>query len=91
MYRVGFPGWKLAARFRIPLLIRVNVYLDKEANVFWAKSPDLDGLIVEAATLDELRHEVTSAAGELLSMTLQTPNPRAATELRMLDTALCAA
>ena len=91
MYRVGFPGWKLAARLRVPLLIRVDVFQDKDANVFWARSPDLDGLTVEASTLDELRTEVMAAAGELLSLAIHTPHPRAATELRMRDTALCAA
>ena len=91
MYRVGLPGWKLAAWFRVPLLVRVNVYRDNDANVYWATSPDLDGLTVEATTLDELRQEVSWAASELLSMMIHTPNPRAATELRIREPALCAA
>ncbi len=91
MYRVGFPGWKLAARFGIPLLIRVNVHQDNEANVFCADSPDLDGLTVEGATLEEVRREVAVASGELLSLQLTTPNPKALTELRIRDESFCAA
>ena len=91
MYRVGFPGWKLAAKFGIPLLIRVNVHQDLEANVFWADSPDLDGLTVEGATFDDVRREVAIASGELLSLHLPTSNPKALTELRIRDETLCAA
>ena len=47
MYRLGFPGWKLAARMGIPLLIKLDVVHDREAAVFVATSRDLKGLVVE--------------------------------------------
>jgi Domain of unknown function (DUF1902) len=66
MYRVGFPGWKLAARFRIPLLLKIEVIRDEAANVFVATSPDLSGLVVEAENLDQLMPEVYSCVDMLL-------------------------
>lgn len=72
MYRVGFPGWKLAAKYGIPVKLRVNITQDLEANVYVAQSPDLDGLIVEAHTLDEVKDEALAAAGILLELALHT-------------------
>lgn len=72
MYRVGLPGWKLAARLGVPVRLRVNITQDLEANVYVAESPDLDGLIVEGHTLDDIKAEALAAAGTLLEMELQT-------------------
>lgn len=91
MYRVGFPGWKLLARMGVPVLVRVQVHYDEESQSYWANSPDLDGLVVSGADLEELRTEVTSGAGVLLSLKVHSPKARALTELRIRDTALCAA
>lgn len=91
MYRVGFPGWKIAARFGIPLLVRVDVHYDPDVNSYWATSPDLDGLVVAGETLQELRAEVGLAAGDLLSLAVHSPNTRAKTELRIRDDAIFAA
>lgn len=91
MYRVGFPGWKLAARLGVPVLVRVHVHQDVETKSFWADSPDLDGLVVAGQTLDELRSEVNLAAGELLDLAIEGHKTKAQTELRIRDTALCAA
>ena len=90
MYRVGFPGWKLAARLGVPLLVRVHVHVDEESKSYWADSPDLDGLIVSGQNLEELRSEVTTAAGELLGLAVHSTKTRAKTELRIRDNALCA-
>jgi predicted RNase H-like HicB family nuclease len=45
----------------------IEVNYDTEAQVWWAESEDLPGLVSEAATLDELIDRVTAVAGELLS------------------------
>lgn len=66
MYRVGFPGWKIAAKLEIPLLLRVNVIQDTEAGVYVATSPDLDGLVVEVDSLDKMFQEVYSCVDMLL-------------------------
>ena len=71
MYRVGFPGWKLAARLRIPLLFKIDVFRDDEAGVFVATSTDVSGLVVEAATLEALLPEVYDCANMLLAEQLK--------------------
>lgn len=79
MYRVGMPGWKLAAKWGMPVRLRVNIRQDLEANVYVAESPDLAGLIVEAHTLDDLKDEALAAAGVLLELELHT-KPKAQTD-----------
>lgn len=66
MYRVGFPGWKIAARFGVPLLVKIEVIHDKKAKVFVATSRDLAGLVVETKTIDQLFPEVYSCVDMLL-------------------------
>lgn len=73
MYRVGFPGWKIAARVGVPLLLRVEVIRDHEAGVFVATSPDLDGLVAEAKTADELVRAVYDCVDMLLEYALHSP------------------
>lgn len=68
MYRVGLPFWKTAARMGVPLKFRVFAFFDDDAGVFVATSPDVRGLVVEAASLEELDIEIRSSAYDLLSM-----------------------
>jgi hypothetical protein len=86
MYRVGLPGWKLAARWGVPLLVRVEVHFDPESKSYWAQSLDLDGLIVSGQNLEELKSEADLAADELLSLALRHTTARTTTELRIRDT-----
>lgn len=65
-YRVGMPGWRVLARLGVSLYFRVKVFHDDEAGVYWAESPDVRGLVIEAATLEELLREVNWGASELL-------------------------
>jgi predicted RNase H-like HicB family nuclease len=91
-YRVGLPFWKLAARVGIPLQMVVCVHRDDEAGVYFAHSPDLRGLVVEADTLDALRDEVRSAATELLDAALDGHHrPPTTPQLRFNDDAICVA
>lgn len=91
MYRVGFPGWKLAARVGVKLSIRVNVHFDPEVKGYWTSSPDLDGLFVTGDTLDELWKEAHIAVPELLEFALGVrPVPARAVPLFAMDAA-CAA
>jgi 5'-3' exonuclease len=73
MYRVGFPGWKLAARFGVPLLVKIEVIRDAEAAVFVATSADLPGLVVEASDLDQLMPAVYGCVAMLLEAQLKHP------------------
>lgn len=91
MYRVGFPLWKSAARMGVPVLVRVHVHHDSETDSYWAQSPDLDGLVVTGATLDEVCKEAVAASHSLLELAVQGRKTNAQTELRIRDTAYCAA
>lgn len=77
MYRVGFPGWKLAARFfRVPLLVKLEVLHDKEVGVFVVSSPDLRGLVVEmpdTASAEELHREIHGCVEMLMAEALSAP------------------
>ena len=62
-YRVGFPGWKIAARLGVPLTVRVEVLWDNEAKVFVATSDDFlpeFGCVAESATWDGLKEELSA-------------------------------
>lgn len=71
MYRVGRLGWKIAARFDVPLLLRIKVVHDEKAKVFIATSPDLAGLVVETRTIDQLFPEVYGCVDMLLTAQLK--------------------
>ena len=91
-YRVGFPFWKAVARHGYPVKLRVEIKHDDEAGVYIARSPDLDGLVVEAKSLDDLRSEALGAADVLLELALNADHPpRSMADFRLLDRAHCAA
>jgi len=75
MYPVGWPLWKLLARLGVPLRFTLVVHFDGEARVFWAESPNIDGLVVEAATLEEMHREAMYAADMLLETQLTMRRP----------------
>ena len=57
---LGFPGWRIAANLGIPIRIKVDVYNDTEANVYYAVNKDI-GLAVESESLDGLVKEIHAA------------------------------
>ena len=60
-YRVGFPGWKIAARLGMTLKVRVTVLWDNDAQVFVATSEDFlpeFGCVAESETWDGLKEEL---------------------------------
>ncbi len=73
MYRVGFPGWKLAARMGVPVLIRLHVVKDDEAGVLIATSPDLRGLVAEAKTVEDLMNSVRDCTDMLIEAAIHGP------------------
>lgn len=68
---VGFPGWKIAVRFDIPLQVRVPVKRDRLSKGQTATSQGLNGLVAKASTRRELMAEVLSSAEMLLSEQLK--------------------
>lgn len=60
-YRVGWPFWKLAAKARIPLQVKVIVTFDPETKTFTAECDDFQpylGIITEAESVEELRKKL---------------------------------
>ena len=85
LYRVGLPGWKIAARLGVRLKLRVDIHHDADSHSYWASSPDLDGLVVAAPTLDALRSEVRGAAEVLLELAVHSKRTQASPVLRFWD------
>lgn len=80
-WRLGFPGWKIAAKFNIPILIKVTVCLDAESNTYIAYSDDI-GLAVESDTLDGVIKEVDLALPNLLECA-HTPTRNTTADIRV--------
>jgi Domain of unknown function (DUF1902) len=76
MYRIGLPFWKTAARLGVPLLYRIDVTHDVEADVYIATSPDIQGLVAEMPSVNELLEVVHDCAYQLLEIALQS-HPKA--------------
>ena len=60
-YRVGFPGWKIAARLGVPLKVVGEVMYDSDAKVFVAWSDDFSpdfGCVAESPTWEGLQKEL---------------------------------
>ena len=69
-YRVGFPGWKIAARFGLPLKIGVNVMYDEESKMLVTSSNDFLpylGIVTEGASFEELQKKI----GECCEMAME--------------------
>lgn len=89
--RLGWPGWRVLAGLGLPVSIRVEIAQDEETGMYCARSPDLAGLILEAATLDELVHEIQVAAAELLEARYGRNAPRTDPTLIMRGAVPCGA
>lgn len=91
MYRVGFPGWKIAARLGVPMFIRIDVHYDPEQKSYWTSSPDLGGLVVTGSSLDELIREAKFGIDALMELQLNGTQIEAKPRVSFTDSALCAA
>ncbi len=68
MYPFNWPLARSLGAIGVPLLIKIQVFHDDEANVYVASSPNVKGLHIEAESLDELRKEVELTLPELVSI-----------------------
>ena len=76
-WRLGFPGWRIAAMCGMNIKIKVDVCRDEEAGVYYATS-DAIGLAVESESLDGLMKEIHAAIPALLLISHATiDKPRA--------------
>ena len=68
-YRVGRPGWKIVARWGVPILIPLEVLHDKEAGVYVITSSNLRGLVVEmpqSSTAEEVHREIHACINSIM-------------------------
>ncbi|MDE2469893.1 MAG: DUF1902 domain-containing protein [Bradyrhizobium sp.] len=72
MYPIRWPLAEAVGRLGIPLVIKIRVLFDAEANVFVGTSPDVPGLVVEADSLDDVMRE----ARELIPCLLNAEHKR---------------
>jgi predicted RNase H-like HicB family nuclease len=68
VYRFKWIGASYLGRIGVPLVVKVSASFDKEAGVYVATSSDLPGLVVEAATLDELNLELRELVPAMISL-----------------------
>lgn len=80
-WRLGLPGWRIAATLGIIIKIKVDVCHDDEANVYFATS-NVIGLAVEAESLDALMKEIHLALPELVTLA-HSPIPRPTADIRL--------
>jgi predicted RNase H-like HicB family nuclease len=58
----------------LPVSVRISIRHDPKAGVYVAYGEDLEGLVVEADSLDELIQEACAAAEGLLEVARISPN-----------------
>lgn len=77
-YRIGFPGWKIAARMGLPLTVKIRILFDESARVFVAVSDGFgphSGLIAEASSWPDLMKEVAAQIEAALAFLFGKPLP----------------
>lgn len=89
MYRVGMPFWRAIAKNGATVRLLVEIKHDEEAGVYFASSPDLRGLVVEAETLDELRSEIMGAVEGLMDLELEGKPHHAMADLVLRNERVC--
>lgn len=87
---LGWPGWRMAALWGVPVQVRIDAWRDEEAGVFVATSEQVPGLAVEAHSLDALKAEVDEALPRLLNLDF-APLPRQPQTEIIIHGGVCAA
>lgn len=75
-YRVGAPGWKIAARLGLPLVVKVSVLWDDDAKVFVATSDDFMpdfGCVAESPTWQGLQKELNAVFADAMDVIFGKP------------------
>lgn len=75
MYPLEYPFWSLLARFGRRLVIRMDVLHDEEAGVYVATSRNMQGLVCEGSSMEELRAEVDRVVRDLTALCVRGKNP----------------
>lgn len=82
-WNLGAPGWRLASQLGCPIKIKIDVFRDEGAGVYFATCANI-GLAVEGDSLDTLMQEIHTAVPELVHSCFSTPrSPK--TDIRLHD------
>lgn len=82
-WNIGTPGWRLASQLGCPIKVRIDVFRDEEAGVYFATCEKI-GLAVEGDSLDTLVQEIHAAVPELINSCFSLPRePK--TDIRLHD------
>jgi hypothetical protein len=76
-YRVGFPGWKFAAKLGLPLKVRAYVVYDDEAKCLVAECNDflpVLGIVTEGASFEELNRKLQDCVAMAMEETFKNSN-----------------
>ena len=75
-FPLGFFGWQLWAALGLRMSIYVDVAFDKDAGVYVAIGRHVRGLVIETASLDEVKREIENVLSGLLTLNYPTFNLR---------------
>jgi len=64
-YPISYPLANFFSALGAKLIIRIDFIHDKEADVFIATSKDIQGLVIETASYEELQSEIKEAIATL--------------------------
>lgn len=64
-YPISYPLANFFSALGAKLIIRIDFIHDKEADVFIATSKDIQGLVIEAVSYEELQSEIKEAIATL--------------------------
>lgn len=70
-YKIGRPFWKIAYRLGVPIYYSYNIFFDQHAKRYFALSEDIEGLIAEADTIDEIKEICEDIAQNMIKTELK--------------------
>lgn len=84
-YPAGIIGWRLAAMAGLPISVKFLIGYDDEAKVYIGHAATLKGVFAEGNTLEELIHNLKSAAHDILEIELKGKVVEAMSKYQELD------
>ena len=82
-WRLGFPGWRIAAHLGFSIKVQIDICFDEEAKVYFATSDEI-GLAVESESLDGVMKEIHAAMPALLELA-HSPAGKTKADIRVHD------
>ncbi|MBS3953658.1 MAG: DUF1902 domain-containing protein [Methylomicrobium sp.] len=84
-YPLSYPLARWLGRLGVTLTVAIDVTYDKEAHVYVATSPDIDGLVLETDSFKSLIEEVEEAVVNLLTLNKKSTPSKTQADLIFRD------